>query len=78
MLGNKSDVDKKSVESNQAEVKNNFFNICIFRSNFWYCDNIAKQYAKSRNMMFYETSAKTASQVDVAFSALSKKLMEKR
>ena len=29
-------------------------------------------------MMFYETSAKTAKQVDVAFGTLSKKLMEKR
>lgn len=28
--------------------------------------------------MFYETSAKTAKQVDIAFAALSKKLMEKR
>ena len=37
-----------------------------------------KEYAKARNMMFYETSAKTAKQVDVAFGALSKKLMEKR
>ena len=37
-----------------------------------------KKYAETRKMMFFETSAKTASQVELAFSEISKRLMIKR
>lgn len=38
----------------------------------------AQQYAKTRNMEFFETSAKTAECVEQAFECIAKKLMVKR
>jgi len=37
---------------------------------------ILKEYAKQRNMIYLETSAKTANQTTEAFVVLSKKLMQ--
>lgn len=70
MLGNKSDdIEKKTISSEKANVKplKNIKN-----------ERFIKDYSKLRKMMFFETSAKTASHVEEAFSALSKNLMEKR
>lgn len=40
--------------------------------------NVAKEFAQSKNMEFFETSAKTADSVQTAFITLARKLMSKR
>ncbi|CAD8159391.1 unnamed protein product [Paramecium pentaurelia] len=55
LLGNKSDLSTKQVQSERVQ-----------------------EYAQKRNMMFFETSAKTADGVEEAFKKIAIKLMAKR
>lgn len=65
LIGNKSDLkEEKQVDSSMALVDNSK-KIILF-----------KEYAKQRNMIYLETSAKTADNTTEAFILLSKKLMQ--